>query len=164
MMAEPLKLLVDTNVWVDYYVSASINHAAAVQFVVDSAKKGIVLYVSSISLKDVFQLIVRRTKKEFREEGIAIDGAMAAAIEESAWSCVRNIRQQAVVVPIGSTETLYAETWRDVHGDFEDDLILAAAKRAHADYVVTSDGGLLKHAPLACVSLEGARLLLGEKA
>ena len=35
----------------------------------------VVLYVSSISLKDVFQLIVRRTKKELRNEGTEIDAA-----------------------------------------------------------------------------------------
>ena len=71
----------------------------------------VVLYVSSISLKDVFQLIVRRTKKELRNEGTEIDAAWSAAISESAWSFVRSMREAALVVPVGSSEVLHAETW-----------------------------------------------------
>lgn len=68
-MAEPLKILVDANVWLDYGIATSENHESAVRFMVESAVNDVVLYVSSISLKDVFQLIVRRTKKELRNEG-----------------------------------------------------------------------------------------------
>ena len=94
-MAEPLKILVDANVWLDYGIATSENHESAVRFMVESAVNDVVLYVSSISLKDVFQLIVRRTKKELRNEGTEIDAAWSAAISESAWSFVRSMREAA---------------------------------------------------------------------
>ena len=162
-MAEPLKILVDANVWLDYGIATSENHESAVRFMVESAVNDVVLYVSSISLKDVFQLIVRRTKKELRNEGTEIDAAWSAAISESAWSIVRSMREAALVVPVGSSEVLHAETWRTAHGDLEDDLVLAAAKRVRADCVVTSDRELLKRAQGICLSIDQARSLLGKK-
>lgn len=39
-----------------------------------------------------------------------------------------------------------------IHRDFEDDLIIAAVQRADADYLVTSDIELIKHAPVATLS------------
>lgn len=162
-MADPAKMLVDTNVWMDYCIATSENHEAAVRFMTESAASGAVLYVSSVSLKDIFQLIVRRTKKELRDEGVEVDAAWSAAITESAWSFVRSVREDALVVPVGPSEILFAETWHDEHGDFEDDLILAAAKRVRADCVVTSDKDLLKHAKGTCLSIDGARRMLSEK-
>ncbi|MFQ9179238.1 MAG: type II toxin-antitoxin system VapC family toxin [Eggerthella lenta] len=157
-MAEPLKILVDANVWLDYGIATSENHESAVRFMVESAVNDVVLYVSSISLKDVFQLIVRRTKKELRNEGTEIDAAWSAAISESAWSFVRSMREAALVVPVGSSEVLHAETWRTAHGDLEDDLVLAAAKRVRADCVVTSDRELLSVLKeYACRSIKRAR-------
>ena len=56
-----------------------------------------------------------------------------------------------MIVPVGQNEALRAMTYRDLHDDFEDDLLLAAAARVDADYVVTSDRALLRHAPVACL-------------
>ena len=46
--------------------------------------------------------------------------------------------------------------YRQVHDDFEDDLLIAAAQRAQADYLVTNDERLLKHAPVAALSARDA--------
>ena len=73
------------------------------------------------------------------------------------------MREAALVVPVGSSEVLHAETWRTAHGDLEDDLVLAAAKRVRADCVVTSDRELLKRAQGICLSIDQARSLLGKK-
>ena len=48
--------------------------------------------------------------------------------------------------------------------DFEDDLLLAAAARVDADYVVTSDRALLRHAPVACLDPADMRALLRVRA
>lgn len=159
-MPEPMKLLVDSNVWVDYYVGSSPRHNEASECLRACVVQGAMLYTSVVTVKDVFQLIVRRTKKELCSEGIEIDGRRSAAILELGWSCVRDMRELSIIVPVGDREVLYAEAWRDDHGNFEDDLILAAAKRADADYVVTSDVQLLKHAPRICITLERAGVLL----
>ena len=61
-------------------------------------------------------------------------------------------------------EALRAMTYRDLHDDFEDDLLLAAAARVDADYVVTSDRALLRHAPVACLDPADMRALLRVRA
>ena len=162
-MAEPLKILVDANVWLDYGIATSENHESAVRFMVESAVNDVVLYVSSISLKDVFQLIVRRTKKGASQRGDRDRRCLVSRHFGSAWSFVRSMREAALVVPVGSSEVLHAETWRTAHGDLEDDLVLAAAKRVRADCVVTSDRELLKRAQGICLSIDQARSLLGKK-
>ena len=70
----------------------------------------------------------------------------------------------SLIVPVGQNEALRAMTYRDLHDDFEDDLLLAAAARVDADYVVTSDRALLRHAPVACLDPADMRALLRARA
>ncbi|MEG2477810.1 MAG: hypothetical protein RSA81_06380, partial [Gordonibacter sp.] len=86
-----------------------------------------------------------------------LDKGTVAAIRESAWSCVRSMRELSIVVPVGQSDILQATTYRDLHDDFEDDLVLAAAQRVEATYLVTFDGRLCRRAPVAC--LDPASLL-----
>lgn len=46
--------------------------------------------------------------------------------------------------------------------DFEDCLVLAAAQRAKADLLVTSDEVLLRHAPVVALSVDVFLALVGE--
>ena len=50
-----------------------------------------------------------------------------------------------------------ASKQRELHNDFEDDLIIAAAVRAKTDLLVTNDVKLCSHAPVAAMSVEDAR-------
>lgn len=50
-----------------------------------------------------------------------------------------------------------ASKQRQLHSDYEDDLIIAAAMRAEADLLVTNDVKLCSHAPVAAMSVENAR-------
>lgn len=50
----------------------------------------------------------------------------------------------------------YAQLVRNLHGDFEDNLILAAASRAHADLLVTNDVKLALYAPVPAMSVTDA--------
>ena len=70
----------------------------------------------------------------------------------------------SLIVPVGQNEALRAMTYRDLHDDFEGDLLLAAAARVDADYVVTSDRALLRHAPVACLDPADMRALLRARA
>ncbi len=56
----------------------------------------------------------------------------------------------------GQADIWYAEKLRGVHDDFEDNLVLAAAERVKATYLVTSDEQLLKHATVATLTPERA--------
>ena len=49
-----------------------------------------------------------------------------------------------------------ARKQRCLHEDYEDNLVVAAAKRAHADCLVTNDQNLLKHSPVAALSCTDA--------
>ena len=50
---------------------------------------------------------------------------------------------------------------RALHGDFEDDLLIAAALRGRVDYLVTNDELLLRHCPVAALSVDDMFALLG---
>ena len=164
-MSLPLKLLVDTNVWIDYFLECRPEaHEAAMGFMAEATAADAVLYTSSATMPDLFFLLCQETKRYLREHGKPVDERFAAAVRESAWSSVRNVMELSMIVPVGQNEALRAMTYRDLHDDFEDDLLLAAAARVDADYVVTSDRALLRHAPVACLDPADMRALLRVRA
>ena len=61
------------------------------------------------------------------------------------------MREVATAVGADNSDVWLASKWEPLHGDIGDNLVLAAAKRAQADYVVTSDRQLLSHAALVGV-------------
>lgn len=60
------------------------------------------------------------------------------------------------------TNVWFARKYKCVHEDFEDCLVLAAAQRAKADFLVTSDEALLRHAPVTALSVDDLLALVGE--
>ena len=50
-----------------------------------------------------------------------------------------------------------ASKQRNLHSDYEDDLIIAAAMRIKTDLLVTNDAKLCSHAPVAAMSVEDAK-------
>lgn len=153
MKPGPQKILVDTNVWIDYYLDRNRRaHDIAHDLIIESSRQGMALYTSAAALSDLFFILCQESKRLAREDGLTVTVGMTAAIREAAWATLRNIMELSIVVPIGKSEAYAALTYRPVHDDFEDDLILAAATRADVDYVVTSDASLAKHAPIACLS------------
>lgn len=151
-MSLPQKLLVDTDVWIDYFLERNPEkHEMAMRFVTAATAAGTALYTSSATMPDLFFLLCQETKRCLRERGKVVDEGMAAAVRESAWSSMRSIMELSMVVPVGRNEALRAMTYRELHDDFEDDLILAAAARVDVDFVVTNDTALMRHAPVACL-------------
>ena len=164
-MSLPQKLLVDTNVWIDYFLERTPeNHEKAMRFVAAATAAGAALYTSSATMPDLFFLLCQETKRCLRARGKVVDEGMAAAVRESAWSSMRSIMELSMVVPVGRNEALRALTYRDLHDDFGDDLILAAAARVDADYLVTSDKALMRHAPVACLCPADMIVLLRARA
>lgn len=146
-----LKIMVDTNVWLSYFEGNSEYAADTVALFDELSAMKAAVYAASSSLKDVYYLHQRDMKKSLYASGLAITKQLAAGVRESSWSCVRSMMELAMIVPIGQAEALRATTLRELHNDFEDDLILAAADRIQADYLVTTDKRLTKHAPVACL-------------
>lgn len=150
----PCKMLIDTNVWIDYFLCRDVRaHKATRDLVVSAITANAVLYTSPTSLTDVFFVLGQEAKAFLREDGEAIGKNLAAAVRESSWASLRTMMELSLIVPLAQVEALSAFTFRELHDDFEDDLILAAAERADVDYVVTSDKRLRLHAPRACLSV-----------
>ena len=68
----------------------------------------------------------------------------------------------ATAVGADSSDVWLARKYQRIHADFEDCMVLAAAQRSKADFLVTSDEVLLRHAPVAALSVEDFLALVGE--
>lgn len=142
----PRNLLLDTNVWIENYLGERGELAESRELIDYCLARNIHLFVSAPSLKDVYYGIDRYLKAKARNEGLEVTEAFASAVEQIAWKSTQNLMGNATVVPLDTTDLLEARRFYELHRDFEDDLILAAAQRAKADYLVTSDKKLLSKA------------------
>ena len=159
----PLRLLLDTNVWVDYFLARGQRGRDAAALVTASyGRDDVALYVSALSVKDVYYLLQAALKAQLRAEGREVTPSDAAAAREVAWGCVRRVLELALVVGTTRTEVLRAVSYRRLHDDLEDDLLLSAATTCDADYVVTSDEALGRHvAGSTLIPAEAAGLVAG---
>lgn len=151
MIAAPSKLLLDSNVWIDLFASDRPGRENAQALVSWAVDREVDLLYAAISIKDVYYLLEEREKRRMRAAGKEITPASAAAINEYAWGCIRAMEEIATVVPVDQSDIWIATKYRSFHGDFEDGLLLAAVERSKADFLVTSDEILLRHAPVATV-------------
>lgn len=151
-----VKLLLDTNAWLDYLDAARERHQAADQLVRQSIRQGDTLLYALASAKDVYYTMRAASKRALRLELGRVDEDAALAAEGAAWDSVRSMRELATCVGADESDLWVAEKLHGMHRDFEDDLVVAAALRAKADVLVTSDEALLRHAPLAALAPEDA--------
>ena len=150
-------LLLDTNVWLDYYLGHRTGHAAAFELISRACAKDADLLYAAVSTKDVYYLIAFELKRQARaaNEGMLAAHAAAAATE-TAWACLEHMDELACAVGCDQTDIWTARKQRPLHGDYEDDLIIAAALRSRPSLLVTGDEELLRHAPVAALDVEGA--------
>lgn len=76
----------------------------------------------------------------------------ARAVRETVWGCVNNMCELATAVGVDEGDVWLARKYKSLLGDLEDNLVLAAARRVQADYVVTSDRELIQHLPVAALT------------
>lgn len=156
-----LKLLIDTNVWLDYFFGRTRRYRAVTELMSKACgREDVLLCAASLSLKDVAYLVESSLNSQVRGEGRDVTPEIAAAAKETAWGCVRSVMERAYIVPIGYNEALQAFTLKRTHNDFEDDLIIGAAQLIDADYVVTYDELLARRSPVLCLDVEGALAIL----
>ena len=155
-MLRPRLFLVDTSVWIDFFLRGERGYEEARQFFMEAERREIGLLYTATTLKDVFYLIPRRLRTRALSEGDATEVSFAPA----AWACVRAMTEIATVAPLSLPECDLAWMLRNKHGDFEDNLVIAAAETCNADYVVTYDRELLEHFPPACITPQQALELL----
>lgn len=157
-----LKLIIDTNVWLDYFLgrSQTLSDILELLAIADESER-VVLLTSALSIKDVYFVLGRSMKARAREAGKLTPEVIAAA-DAASWECVRKIREMAIIAPVGANEVFDSFVFKRHHNDFEDDLILGVGNRADADYVVTGDKDLIKHAGSVCVDVKTALGIVSE--
>ena len=111
-------------------------------------------------MKDVFYLIATTFKRDTRAQNGKLTQSDAAVATEIAWGCVNSIREQATAVGADESDIWMACKLHSVHNDLEDNLVVAAAKRANATYLITNDDSLIKHSPVATLTPSDALALL----
>lgn len=155
-MIKPTSFLIDTNVWIDYELSYTESYKPAREFFRAARQcEGVRMGIAAHSLKDVFYVSRNRAKAANLKDGMPKESAAASA-SVIAWSLVDHIMETAEVVGSDYSDAYIATKQRSIHDDYEDDLVIAAAMRMGADFLVTSDADLLRHAPVAALSPEDA--------
>lgn len=156
-MSQSNLILVDTNVWLDYFQAYRPMHGQAFSFLSKALEKGYELVHAAISVKDLYYLISAGVKREVRlqKKGI-LSEQDARAAREIAWACVSSMESISSSVGCDQSDVWIAEKQRAVHDDFEDDLIIAAAMRSDARLLVTNDEKFLQHCPVATLSVSDA--------
>ena len=152
-------ILIDTNVWLDMYIPNREGADDAIRLIDIARELSASLAFASHTCLDVFQKVSFEQKAWVRKQGVLTE-KWATAIKRYAWDCINDMQEIATAIPVDSNDLYLACRYRDQHDDLEDDLILAACKRAQANYLVTNDKKLLAHAPIEAVTAsEMTRLL-----
>lgn len=149
MTGAPLKIMVDANVWVDSFCADHAESLASRAFISQAAEAGATLLFPVHIAKDVLYVVQHELKRRVLTEKGSVDEASARAIGEAALAFVRNMTENATAVGADASDLWLADKYLALHRDYEDNLVLAASKRAGADYLVTNDRKLLEHADLA---------------
>lgn len=161
MSAGPRSILIDTNVWIDFYLGGRPGHAAARELLLKASAAGVQLLHAVSSTNDVFFLVAADFKRAARRQGGGtLTESAAAAAEATAWACLENMTAISTTVGCDQSDVWLARKYRRLHADYEDDLIIAAAMRAKASLLVTNDEQLIRHSPVATLSVESALKLL----
>ena len=154
-------VLCDTNVWLDYYLGVRCGHEAARKLVQEGSREGILFLVPISSLGDFYYLCQADFKRALRDTYGSIGESQSAAARKGAWACLENLLEIATVVGADHGDARIALKYRAFHEDYEDDLVMAAALRASADCLVTSDEKLRRNSPVLTLGVEEACTYLG---
>lgn len=149
-------ILVDTNVWLDYLDPSRAGHQDAFNLIAYACQEGHLIMYPLPILKDVFYLVAGNYKAQIRNEQGCLTESDALVASEIAWACLEQIRSIATGVGVDESDAWLACKMRSLHGDFEDNLVIAAAQRAESTYVVTSDKSLISHAPVVALQPKDA--------
>ena len=160
MSKEAPSFVLDTNYWLAFNLGARPHSAEAREFLHVANERDLALCTPMTSLKDTYYILKLELKRAARENGDSLDAECNAAIDEAAWACMRNVLELTQVVPMGPGDAWETFCIRAAHPDFEDDLVIACAKRCRADFIVTEDKGLASHSPVPCLDIPQALQLV----
>ena len=156
MMPPTQTLVLDTNCWIDYYVGMRPKSKAMAKLIGYSFANDIKLCYPACIIKDVFYLVALEIKRICREEKGSLSENDAAIANETAWSSINHMRENAFAVSVGQSDIWLAAKNKCINNDFEDNLVIAAAERVNGAKLVTSDLGLISHSTVASLTPEDA--------
>ena len=160
MSIQPYTILIDTCVWLDYYLTDRAGHKEAFNLIDAAFLNNVTLLYAVTTAKDLFFMIDRLVKKQIRDSGDIVSDADAQSIQQLAWACIDHLEENATAVGMDMSDVWLAKKLRSIHSDLEDNLVLAAAERSKADLLVTTDESLLKHSPVLAKTPSQAQELL----
>lgn len=159
----PVSIMIDTNVWVDAFCGWHTHAPEAKKLLTDAQRSGCELLYPVHCIKDIGYLLVQEFKRKTREDEGQLTDLASNAIKISTASLVRNIMELATAVGADGSDLWLADKYLPIHGDFEDNLVLAACQRARADYLVTNNQALISHANVVAKTPEDMVRLIEAK-
>jgi predicted nucleic acid-binding protein len=153
---KPRVLMLDTCIWVNSQIGTNSGHEAARKLIVEARKQGARVGIAPHSLSNVFYIVHRYLRRLDATTGAIPSERSTAAAKEAAWGIVNGIMEYAEVVGSDGSDARLAALHKSVHDDFEDDLVIAAARRMRADLIVSDDLAFVKHCPLPAMTAEDA--------
>ena len=148
----PSSVLLDVNVWVDNYLPGRSSASQSRALLNWLQENDVSILYPVTAPGTVFYLLQQGMKRLARADRGALKQGDAQAIGESAWACIENMAEIGVPVGADVSDFWIARKLRSIHGDLEDNFVLAAAERAQVDYLVTSDEALLRKATVPALS------------
>ena len=162
-MSAPSCIVIDTCVWADVYIDSRAGHDDAISLLSTAIESETPLAYAITSCKDLFYLIRAFQKRAIITEKGVLPPADSEAIDAIANGCIQNMRLLATAVALDESDVWIAEKLASVHPDFEDNFVIAAAMRAKAKFIVTTDKNLIAHSPVAALDPATARALIESK-
>lgn len=150
-------VLVDTCVWADAYLATRAGHDAAISFLAAAVESQTPLVYAITACKDLFYLLRGFQKRAVIAEKGALSPADSDIVNSFANGCIANMRELATAVALDESDVWIAEKLTSLHPDFEDNFAIAAAMRAKAGLIVTTDKSLIAHSPVAALEPATAR-------
>lgn len=149
-------LLIDTNIWVDDCFDMRPKHTQAMKLLLKANEHDVELLYAPHSSKDVFRLVKAGVKNVLRKINGNLTEADALAAHQFAWSYLDYMSEVATAVGCDNFDIHLAKKQRKLHGEYEDDLLIAAVLRSKANLLVTNDEKLLHHCPVPALNCEDA--------
>ncbi len=93
-------IVVDKNIWLDFYLHERPLHEEAARFIRVAEKYNANLGTPADAVNEVFYTVGRYLKQQVRENGGTVDECTARAINNFAWGCVDHMTDLAISVPM----------------------------------------------------------------
>ncbi len=142
-------IVVDKNIWLDFYLRERPQHEDAVRFIRTAERFEANLGTPADAVNEVFYIVGKCLKQKIRENGGVVDESTARSINDFAWQCVEHMTDLAVSIPLDDRTAWLTRHYREITSDYEDGSVLAACELCKARYLVTHDKKLAAQANVA---------------